>query len=237
MPRTVLVTGGGTGIGLAIASRFAADGDDVIITGRRGTTLKQAAAEINATALVCDATRPADWQAADLPPEIDVLVNNAGGNTNFDTEPPTDLAGIERAWQANLAANLISAVLATNAVRDRLTDGGAVVHLGSIAADKGAGAYGAAKAALASWNVDLARELGPRRVTSNVVSPGFVADTEFFRGRLTEQRRTTLVNQTATKRAGAPDDIAGVVHFLTTPAACHITAQVINVNGGAWSTR
>lgn len=237
MTYTVLITGGGTGIGLAVARRFTADGADVVITGRRATTLKEAAASINARPIVCDAANPADWAAADLPDRIDVLVNNAGGNTDFDAPAPTDLAGIERAWQANLAANLLSAVLATNAVRDRLTDGGTVVHLGSIAADKGAGAYGAAKAALASWNVDLARELGERGITSNVVSPGYVGDTEFFRDRLTDQRRSTLIDQTATHRAGTPDDVAGVVHFLTTPAARHVTAQVINVNGGAWPTR
>ena len=115
--------------------------------------------------------------------------------------------------------------------------GGAVVHLGSIAADRGAGAYGAAKAAIGSWNVDLARELGGRDITSNVVSPGYVGDTEFFRDTLTDRRRTTLIGQTATGRAGTPEDIAGVVEFLASPAARHVTGQVINVNGGAWPTR
>ena len=71
-------------------------------------------------------------------------------------------------------------------VGDRLADGGSVISIGSIAADKGAGAYGAAKAGLASWNIDLAAELGPRGVTANVVSPGYIADTEFFRDRLTD---------------------------------------------------
>ncbi|HEX5401391.1 MAG TPA: SDR family oxidoreductase [Pseudonocardiaceae bacterium] len=135
------------------------------------------------------------------------------------------------------AANLLSAVLTTNAVADRLASGGAVVHLGSIAADKGAGSYGAAKAAVAAWNVDLARDLGPRGITSNVVSPGYVGDTEFFRDRLTDQRREVLISQTATSRPGTPEDIAGVVHFLASAAARHVTGQVINVNGGAWLTQ
>jgi 3-oxoacyl-[acyl-carrier protein] reductase len=239
MTRTILVTGGGTGIGLAVAGRFAAEGDTVIITGRRAEPLAKAAADIGGTAVVCDAADPAQWAAAkaELPDHIDVLVNNAGGNTDFDADQPTDLVGVEQAWQRNLAANLLSAVLTTHAVDDRLAEGGAVVHLGSIAADKGAGSYGAAKAALASWNVDLAGTLGPRGITSNVVSPGYVGDTEFFRGRLTGGRRDTLIGQTNTGRAGKPEDIAGVVYFLASAAARHVTGQVINVNGGAWPTR
>jgi 3-oxoacyl-[acyl-carrier protein] reductase len=143
MTRTVLVTGGGTGIGLAVATRFAADGHAVIVTGRRPGPVTAAADKIGGTALICDAADPAQWVAAlpSLPDRIDVLVNNAGGNTDFATAAPTDLAGVERAWRANLSANLLSnllsAVLATGAVADRIADGGAVVHLGSIAADRG----------------------------------------------------------------------------------------------------
>jgi 3-oxoacyl-[acyl-carrier protein] reductase len=111
------------------------------------------------------------------------------------------------------------------------------VHIGSIAADKGAGAYGAAKAGLASWNVGLAAELGPRGLTANVVAAGYVEATEFFRDRLTDARRTRLIADTDTGRPGTVEDIAGTVHFLASSAARQITGQVLNVNGGAWSTR
>ncbi|WP_405483252.1 SDR family oxidoreductase [Streptomyces anulatus] len=114
---------------------------------------------------------------------------------------------------------------------------GAVVHIGSIAADQGAGSYGAVKAGLVTWNLDLARELGPRGITANVVSPGYIADTEFFRDRLPDTRRTDLVSATATGRAGAPADIATTVAFLASPEARHITGQVLHVNGGAYGTR
>lgn len=241
MSRTILVTGGGTGIGLAVAARFAAAGDAVVITGRRPRPLAEVAARLGAgvRAVRCDATDPDQLAAAlaDLPDRVDVLVNNAGGNTDLDRPPADGLAGLAAAWRANLDANLLSAVLTTHAVLDRLAGGGAVVHIGSIAADTGAGAYGAAKAALASWNVDLAGTLGARGVTSNVVSPGYVGDTEFFRDRLTADRRDRLVAQTATGRPGAPDDIAGAVWFLASPDARHVTGQVLNVNGGASTTR
>ncbi|GGX03926.1 SDR family NAD(P)-dependent oxidoreductase [Streptomyces noursei] len=240
MARTILITGGGTGIGRALAEHFAAHGDRVVITGRRPGPLKDAAdALTGVTAEVCDHTDPAALHrlAAELPERLDVLVNNAGGQTDFDADGATDLASYARDFRANLDANLLSAALTTRAVDDRLAAGGAVIHIGSIAADQGSGSYGAAKAGLASWNVDLARTLGPRGITANVVSPGYIAGTEFFRDQLADARRERLIAATATGRPGALDDITGAVAFLASPAARHITGQVLNVNGGAHPTR
>jgi len=239
--RNVIVTGGGTGIGRAVAARFAADAEAVLITGRRVEPLRTAADQLGPTVrfAVCDAADSVavDALRTELPETVDVLVNCAGGNTDFDRTAPVDLESLAANWRANLDANLVSAVLMTTLVRDRFAAGGAVVSIGSIAADKGAGAYGAAKAGLASWNIDLARELGPEGVTANVVSPGYIADTEFFRDRLTAQRRDTLIASTSTGRAGSPDDVAGTVHFLASPAARQITGQVLAVNGGERTTR
>ncbi|HEY4570164.1 MAG TPA: SDR family oxidoreductase, partial [Kribbella sp.] len=72
---------------------------------------------------------------------------------------------------------------------------------------------------------------------SNVVAPGFTAETEFFQGRLTGRRRQMLLEATLTKREGQADDIAGTIHFLASPAARHLTGQVLHVNGGALVTR
>ena len=83
----------------------------------------------------------------------------------------------------------------------------------------------------------MAAELGPRGITSNVVAPGFTAETEFFQGRLTGHRRQMLLEATLTKREGQVDDIAGTIHFLASPAARHLTGQVLHVNGGALITR
>jgi 3-oxoacyl-[acyl-carrier protein] reductase len=168
-----------------------------------------------------------------------VLVNNAGGNTDFDREPPGpgDLAGLAAAWRANLEANVLSAVLVTAALAPRLADDGRVISFSSIAARRGAGSYGAAKAAVEAWNADLAGELGLRGITANVVSPGLTLGSEFFRDSLTEARRQRLVDETNTGRAGTTADVAATVMFLASPAAGHLTGQVVHVNGGAYLGR
>jgi len=241
MGRDVVVTGGATGIGYAVAARFAQDGDSVLITGRRPDRLQAASGRLGPTvrAAVCDATDPAAVEAlgASLPGSVDVLVNNAGGNVDFDRAESADLPALAASWHANLDANLVSAVLMTALVADRLGAGGSVISIGSVAADTGAGSYSAAKAALASWNVGLAADLGSRGITANVVAPGYTADTEYFRDRLTGTRRQNLIAATKTGRPGRPDDIAGAVFFLASPAARQITAQVLAVNGGARPTR
>ncbi|OYO14049.1 SDR family NAD(P)-dependent oxidoreductase [Enemella evansiae] len=240
MDRTVIVTGGGTGIGRAIAERFAAAGDRVIITGRRREVLDKAADELEGNVEVrdFDASDPGQVEAFVVSLDgVDVLVNNAGGNTDFDGAEPGSLAEVADAWQRNLAANLISAVLVTTALGPKLGAGASVISIGSIAADKGAGAYGAAKAGIASWNIGLARELGPRGVTANVVSPGFIEATEFFRDALTDQRRQSLIDAALTGRAGVPDDIAAMVEFLASEGARQIAGQTFAVNGGEWPSR
>ncbi|MFD0820552.1 SDR family NAD(P)-dependent oxidoreductase [Micromonospora zhanjiangensis] len=238
--RNVIVTGGGTGIGYAIAEAFVAAGDRVVVTGRRKNRLDAAVERLggSARAVAFDATDPAAVSSAltELPERVDVLVNNAGGNTDF-VQPAADdddLVALAAAYRANLDANLLSAVLVTAAVAARLADGGRIVTLGSIAARNGAGAYGAAKAAVEAWSVSVATEFGPRGVTANVVSPGLTVDTEFFRGRLTQERTNRLVAATLNKRAGTPADVAATVLFLASPAAGHLTGQVLHVNGGAY---
>jgi 3-oxoacyl-[acyl-carrier protein] reductase len=247
MTRTVLVTGGSNGIGRSVAARFAATGEQVIITGRNPGRLKQAASDLDVRGLVCDGSDPVQVAvlAGEIGPRLDVIVNNAGGNTDFvpageetDGSPlEAELAALAASWQANLNSNLLSAVLTTEAVANLIPDGGSVISIGSIGAERGAGSYGAAKAALAAWNLTVSAELGPRGVTANVVSAGYIAGTDFFAGRLTTARRDTLIAATHDKRPGQPGDIAETVFFLASPGARHITGQTIHVNGGAYLTR
>jgi NAD(P)-dependent dehydrogenase (short-subunit alcohol dehydrogenase family) len=238
--REIVVTGGGTGIGHAIAAAFVSLGDHVTVTGRREQVLKQAATSLGAAYAAFDAASPDAVREAlgSLPKRVDVLVNNAGGNTNLDRRQSAELTDVAEAWRANLDANLMSAVLVTTALAPRMSQGGRIVSIGSIAArGTGSGSYGAAKAALESWTADLAAELGPRGITANVVSPGLVLDTEFFRGRLTEQGIRARVENTRNGRPGTPADVADTVLFLASEGARHVTGQVLHVNGGAYLGR
>jgi 3-oxoacyl-[acyl-carrier protein] reductase len=246
--RIVLVTGGGNGLGKAVAARFLADGDAVFITGRNAGRVAEAAAEIGAKPIPGDATDPGQVarMAGELDADLDVLVNMAGGNTDFTATatppggpggPIAELEAVAAAWHGNLDANLLSAVLTTTAVLGKLRAGGSIINVGSIGAEYASTSYGAAKAAVAAWTAGLSAEVGARGLTANVISPGYIAETDFFRGRLTEERKAALIGATHNGRAGRPGDIAETAYFLASDGARHITGQILHVNGGAHTTR
>ena len=248
MNRIVLVTGGGNGLGKAVAARFLADGDAVFITGRNAGRVAEAAAEIGAKPIPGDATDPGQVarMAGELGADLDVLVNMAGGNTDFTATatppggpggPIAELEAVAAAWHGNLDANLLSAVLTTTAVLGKLRAGGSIINVGSIGAEYASTSYGAAKAAVAAWTAGLSAEVGARGLTANVISPGYIAETDFFRGRLTEERKAALIGATHNGRAGQPGDIAETAYFLASDGARHITGQILHVNGGAHTTR
>ena len=137
----------------------------------------------------------------------------------------------------SIDANLLSAVLTTTAVLGKLRAGGSIINVGSIGAEHASTSYGAAKAALAAWTAGLSAEVGARGLTANVISPGYIAETDFFRGRLTQERKATLIGATHNGRAGQPGDIAETAYFLASDGARHITGQILHVNGGAHTTR
>lgn len=240
MSRIVVISGGGTGIGLATAEHFVRDGDQAVLIGRRKEVLDAAAERLGSAAAAVTADLTDERDAArvrDLLAErygrVDVLVNNAGGNVGLGGGAAE--LSLAELWTGNFRANVLTAVLLTEALRDLLADNGRVLLLSSIAAIRGggSGSYGAAKAALHPYAYDLAAALGARGITVNVVAPGFIADTEFFGGGLSEERRRTLVGQTLNGRVGVPEDVASLVHWLASPGGAHVTGQILQVNGGA----
>jgi 3-oxoacyl-[acyl-carrier protein] reductase len=242
MTRNVVISGGGTGIGLAAAQVFAADGDRVLLLGRRAEVLDKAAvpgalrhaADLSDTAAVRGV---ADLVAQEFG-TVDVLVHAAGGTGQLEPGSASDdpLDRVAHNWTVNFRINTLTAALLTEALKDRLASpGGRVLFVSSIAAYRGSGtgAYGGAKAALHPYAHDLARELGPRGITANVVAPGYIEDTEFFGPRIDPARRERLIEDTSDKRAGTPGDVAATLHWLASSGASHVTSQVVQVNGGA----
>ncbi|GGY84035.1 3-oxoacyl-ACP reductase [Streptomyces olivaceoviridis] len=242
MTRNIVISGGGTGIGLAAAKAFAADGDRVLLLGRRAEVLEKAGVP-GALTYAADLAEPGDVRGvarfvADELGTVDVLVNSAGGAGYLEPPVGSDdpLDRVAHNWTVNFRQNTLTAALLTEALKDRLAEpGGRVLFLSSIAAYRGSGtgAYAAAKAGLHPYAHDLARELGPRGITVNVVAPGYVEDTEFFGDTMDGARREKLIADTSTGRAGIPGDVAETLRWLASPAAGHVTSQIVQVNGGA----
>lgn len=243
MTRLAVVTGGGTGIGRAVAWRLAQAGDEVVLIGRRSSILADTAQEINA-GLDCGLVR---WITADLTEpaqvetlakeitgggrEVAVLVNNAGGN--YVPQPSTDLDGVRRDWLTNLTGNILPVVLVTAALLPALTrPGGRIVTISSVAALRGPASYGGAKAALHPWSIELATRLAPEGITVNVVAPGYVVDTEFYGGRMSPVFHQSRAQLAPMRRGGIPDEIAATVAHLASPVTGFLTGQVIHINGG-----
>ncbi|WP_028809615.1 SDR family NAD(P)-dependent oxidoreductase [Streptomyces sp. 351MFTsu5.1] len=242
MARNVVISGGGTGIGLAAAQVFAAEGDRVLLLGRRAEVLEKAAVPGALTYAAdladVDAVRGVVGFVQRELGTVDVLIHSAGGTGQL--EPAADVSdpldAVAHNWTVNFRLNLLTAALLTEGLKERLASpGGRVLFVSSIAAYRGSGsgAYGAAKAGLHPYAHDLARELGPRGITANVVAPGYVEDTEFFGASMDPARRERLIGDTSTGRAGTPGDVAATLHWLASVGAGHVTSQVVQVNGGA----
>ncbi|WP_405143798.1 SDR family oxidoreductase [Sphaerisporangium sp. NBC_01403] len=240
--RRVVVSGGGTGIGLATAEAFAGEGAQVTILGRRAEVLSEAAAKLNTAYdadlvgwTTADLSDPRQTQAAveaiALKGPVDVIVTNAGGNVAFGDDGT--LTGIADSYRRNFEANVLTAVLLTEGLLPYLRrPGGRIVHLSSIAAVRGPGSYGGAKAALHAYTYELAQRLGPEGVTVNAVAPGYVAGTEFFGDRATPEFVRSRVDQTLVGKPGTPGEVAAAIRYLASPEAGYVTGQILHINGG-----
>jgi 3-oxoacyl-[acyl-carrier protein] reductase len=238
--RVALVTGASRGIGRAIATRLAADGRHVVLAARSQGPLDGLKAEIEAnggraTALAVDVGDRASFGAAiervtkDLG-RLDILVNNAGITRDGLIMRMTD-----EQWDEVLAVNLTSAFTACRAaarpmMRNRF---GRIVNIAStsgVVGNAGQANYAAAKAGLIGLTRTLARELGSKGVTANVVAPGFI-ETDMTSG-LPEEVGQTVLKAMSVPRLGTPEDIAEAVAYASSDAAGFLTGQVICVDGG-----
>lgn len=237
--RVAVVTGGGTGIGRAVAAALAEQGDRVVILGRRAEVLQRTAEELGVRWRQADVSRreevqaAVDWILDELGPIIDVLVNNAGGaGGGLANDAPLEQA--EQVWDEVVGANLKGSFLMTWAVLPHLRrPGGRIVNVSSIAAFSGrGGVYTAAKAGVLGLTYWLALALGPQGVTANAVAPGFIEGTEFFGPGLTEEGRASRIQQIPAGRSGRPEEVAAAVRYLTSPEAAYVNGEVHHVNGG-----
>jgi 3-oxoacyl-[acyl-carrier protein] reductase len=234
LSRSVLVTGGNRGIGLAIARAFAEAGDDVAVTYRTGEPPKELA-DLGCLAVRCDITDPEQVERAYKEIEekqgpVEVLVANAGvtrdqlllrmSEEDFATVLDTNLTGtfrvVKRATKRMLRARSGRIVLISSVV--------------GLLGSAGQSNYAASKAGLVGFARSLARELGSRNITCNVIAPGFV-DTDMTKV-LSDEQRANIVEQVPLGRYAQPEEVAASVRFLASEEAAYITGAVIPVDGG-----
>lgn len=229
MSRVVLVTGGSRGIGLAVARRFASLGDSVAVT------YNSTPPPDDLFGVRCDVTSTDQVEAAFAAVEekfgpVEVLVSNAG-----ITKDTLILRMAEADFASVIDANLTAAFrVAKRAAQGMLRQRkGRIILMSSVVGllgSAGQSNYAASKAGLVGLARSLARELGSRSITVNVVAPGPVATD--MTAALGEERLRTLTESVPLGRMAAPEEIAGVVAFLASPDAGYITGAVIPVDGG-----
>jgi 3-oxoacyl-(acyl-carrier-protein) reductase len=225
----VLVTGGSKGIGQRIAARFAQAGHRVAATYRSGGVPNEV------LGVLCDVTDPAQVEAAFAQVEsnlgnIEVVVANAG-----ITRDTLLLRMSDEDWDQVIATNLTGAFrVARRAARPMIRARfGRIVFISSVVGQLGSAGqvnYAASKAGLVGLARSLARELGSRGVTANVVAPGFI-ETDMT-AELGEDLVKKYAEQIPLGRLGSADDVAGAVEFLSSDAASYITGALIPVDGG-----
>ena len=243
--KVALVTGGGRDIGRAVSIAFARCGAAVAVNyNTSADKANEVVREIEANggraiAIKGDVTSEAQISAmvaaitGQFGDTIDILVNNAGGLLARKKLDEMD----ERFWDTVIALNLKSVFLVTKAVVPRMTNGGTIVNLSSLAARDGGGggalAYSAAKGAVLTLTRGLSKELAPKKIRVNCVSPGLI-DTTFHDTFTAPEVRKMVAGRTSIGREGTPEDVANSVLFLASEASAYITGESIEINGGMY---
>ncbi|MGN6111537.1 MAG: 3-oxoacyl-ACP reductase FabG [Luteimonas sp.] len=235
-----LVTGASRGIGAAIADELAAQGATVVGTATSDSgaaAIGERLASAGGHGRRLDVTDPAavDALVEEIAKEfgaVSILVNNAG-----ITRDNLLLRMKDEDWQAILDTNLSSVFRTSKAVMRNMMKArkGRIINIASVigvTGNAGQANYAAAKAGIIAFSKSMAREIGSRGVTVNVVAPGFI-DTDMTRG-LPEESKQAMLGQIALGRLGEPADIARAVAFLAGPSAAYITGETLHVNGGMY---
>jgi 3-oxoacyl-[acyl-carrier protein] reductase len=228
-PRSVLVTGGNRGIGRAIAEAFLATGDQVAVTTRSGGA-PDGALDVRCDITDADAVEAAFKEIEERQGPVEVLVANAG-----ITADTLLLRMSDDDWSSVIDTNLTGSFrLAKRAAKGMLRlRRGRIVFISSVVGLLGSAGqvnYAASKAGLVGMARSVARELGSRSITANVVAPGFI-ETDMT-AVLTDDQKTTIKNQVPLGRYGAVDEVADTVLWLTGPGGSYVTGAVIPVDGG-----
>jgi meso-butanediol dehydrogenase / (S,S)-butanediol dehydrogenase / diacetyl reductase len=236
--RTAIVTGGGSGIGRAIAHRFAAEGAGVVVADLVAERAETVAAELDrAHAAHADVTSAGDVEqlvrtAAEALGRVDILVNNAGFGDADDV-----LEIDEEAWDREVAINLKSAFLCSRSVLPGMIErgSGAIVNIASVngMAFFANEAYSAAKAGMISLTRSMAVRYGHHGVRVNAIAPGTIR-TPLWQERIEKEPAIfeRLVRWYPLGRVGEPDDVARAAVFLASEDAAWITGEVLRVDGG-----